>query len=235
MCTQSFFFTISVFRYKLLMAEFKASVVRFALKHYLEHPSGAGYQFGDLVELNAHLARTAAKLHQRHFSFARETLQLLQCSTEHVRAALAQKWDHVLKEEKAEQQIDLQSLMAYVSSSDVDLPNPMKQANTVISQALTTDNVLESMRSSRNPFKDTPPGHQVLHNIPSDATFTNLRTEINCSGSRPEDMERALQAVEIFIRIRLWPRSSGSASEHSSPYVQNCCLVSLQSIGHPAE
>jgi len=60
-----------------MMAEFKASMVRLALKHHLDHPMGAGYQYGDIVELNAHLARTAEKLQQRHLLFAHETLEQL--------------------------------------------------------------------------------------------------------------------------------------------------------------
>lgn len=191
-----------------MMAEFKASLVRLALKHYLEHQNGDGYLFGDIVELNAHLARTAGKLQQ--FSLASKTLEKIRRTTEQVESALNLDWQGFLKKEETEQNINLQSLMPYVASPSCDAPNLMKQAKTALSQALVTDNVLESMRSSKTQQKTIPPDHQVYHSSSSDATFDRLMKEINSSVTSPDDMERALQAVEIFIRIRLWPnRSSG--------------------------
>jgi len=194
-----------------MMAEFKASLVHLALRHYLDHPSGNGYQVGDIVELNAHLAGTAAKLQQRYTSSARETLELLRGTTERVEHALKQEWEGFLKKEETEQQIDLQSLMPYVTGPSCDAPNPMNRSKAVLNKALLTDNVLERMRALRNSSKSTPPVRQSLHNnFSSDTTFEKLMTEMSSSGTRSDDMERALQTVEIFIRIRLWPnRSSG--------------------------
>jgi len=190
-----------------MMAEFKASLVRLALKHYLEHPNGDGYQFGDIVELNAHLARTADKL--QHFSSARETLKKIQSTTEEVEGALKLDREIFLKNEELDQHVNLQSLIPYVASPSCDAPNLMNRAKIVLSQALVTDNVLESMRLSKTTSKNKPPGRQVNHNSSSDPTFDRLMKEIKSSETRPDDMERALQAVEIFIRTSLWPYRSG--------------------------
>jgi hypothetical protein len=203
--------------YKCHMLMFQSSFVRKLLQL---HQSGkCRRDFGELREMCAHLSKKAAKL-QRFFPSCHETLKEAYDTCQSVDQVVTAEWTRYLQLEKLNNQIDIESLGRIDFS---DTWNPLTSARPALTEALRTDSVLESTRCRTDRYKSIPMIEVSVkqEHLGDDSLKFNPRPWMekliaDLAVGSSDYLERALQVVETFIRLHLWPHLQSAYSDVES-------------------
>jgi hypothetical protein len=221
-------------KYKTTMARFQAAMIRRALEmHQLDKSC---YDFGEMREMAAYLARKSEKLHQHSQSEVSDAINDLRETCETIDKVLSAEWSLFLESERDKNKINIGEIGALDFTSDIC--NPFSNARPFLQSALGTDTLLSTMRSSsQTPNLPNVASHlSITNNNPSeDQVLIAIETLIDrIKTKKALELESTLQSAECFIRHLWTQRDQLTRFDSIELMVENVYkfFVTYQSVAH---